>query len=194
MIGARRAALAAACATSLLAGCGSARQASLIPRQLLAEARPIGPGAHFRPPVSGQPIGPCTQRLGPRFGVHVELFAANRVVLVPTGIGTLPPRTFAAGRVAGAHCFGDLVTIDPTGLVLVRPGSRTALADLFRSWGEPLTAHRLASFGGRVSLFVEGRPWTGRPGDVPLTRHAEIVLEVGPHVPPHSSYVFPLGL
>jgi len=28
---------------------------------------------------------------------------------------------------------------------------------------------------------------------VPLTRHAEIVLEVGPHVPPHSSYMFPPG-
>jgi hypothetical protein len=28
---------------------------------------------------------------------------------------------------------------------------------------------------------------------VPLTRHAEIVLEVGPHVPSHSSYAFPPG-
>jgi hypothetical protein len=28
---------------------------------------------------------------------------------------------------------------------------------------------------------------------VPLTPHAEIVLEVGPHVPPHASYTFPPG-
>jgi len=30
-------------------------------------------------------------------------------------------------------------------------------------------------------------------GLVPLTRHAEIVLEIGPYVPPHLSYAFPPG-
>ena len=44
-----------------------------------------------------------------------------------------------------------------------------------------------------MAVFVDGRPWRGAPGAVPLTRHAEIVLEVGPHVPPHSSYAFPPG-
>jgi hypothetical protein len=29
---------------------------------------------------------------------------------------------------------------------------------------------------------------------VPLRRHAEIVLEVAPLVPPHPTYTFPLGL
>jgi len=28
---------------------------------------------------------------------------------------------------------------------------------------------------------------------VPLARHSEIVLEVGPYVPPHRSYTFPPG-
>ena len=71
------------------------------------------------------------------------------------------------------------------------------MAALFRSWGQPLSATRLASFqaaaGTHVTVFVDGRPWPGAPGAVPLTRHAEIVLEVGPHVPPHSSYAFPPG-
>jgi hypothetical protein len=26
---------------------------------------------------------------------------------------------------------------------------------------------------------------------VPLARHAEIVVEIGPHVPPHSSFALP---
>jgi hypothetical protein len=50
-----------------------------------------------------------------------------------------------------------------------------------------------ASRGRRVEVFVDGRRWHGRPGRVPLRRHAEIVVEVGPHVPPHSSYTFPPG-
>ena len=90
----------------------------------MAQARPIGRGARFHPPATGPVIGRCRRRLGPRIGVHVELFAANRVVLVPAGIGTRPPRGFSAGRISGAGCYGDLVTLEPTGVVLVRPGAR----------------------------------------------------------------------
>jgi hypothetical protein len=43
-------------------------------------------------------------------------------------------------------------------------------------------------------VFVDGRRCPGAPQAVPLTRHAEIVLEVGPHVPPHPAYHFPPGV
>jgi len=127
----------------------------------------------------------------------VEVFAANRVLLLPAGIGTRPPRELLDGRVTRAACYGQLVTLDPTGVVLVRPGAELTLGALFRCWGQPLSATRLASFSApartSVTVFVNGRPWHGAPQAVPLTRHAEIVLEVGPHVPPHPTYVFPPG-
>jgi hypothetical protein len=129
--------------------------------------------------------------------VHVELFAADRVVIIARAIGTRPPRSFAAGRLSGARCYGDLVTIDPTGLVLVRPGLHLKISDLFRAWGQRISSTRLASFsappGMRVVAFVDGRPTHVPPQDVALRRHAEIVLEVGPHVPPHAFYTFPPG-
>jgi hypothetical protein len=135
--------------------------------------------------------------LGPRDGVHVEVFAADRVLLLPAGIGTEPPWDLLDGRIVSARCYGALVTLDPTGVVLVRPGARLTLGALFASWGEPLSRSRLASFpaaaGGQVTVFVDGKRWLGAPAALPLTRHAEIVLEVGPHVPPHSSYTFPPG-
>ena len=184
----------------LLGGCGSTRRSALssgLPPALVAQARPIGRGASFHPPATGPVIGRCRHRLGARIGVHVELFAANRVVLVPAGIGTRPPRGFSAGRISRARCYGDLVTLEPTGVVLVRPGARLLLSDLFRAWGQRLSRSRLASFpaaaGTRVGVFVDGRRWLGPPGSVPLRRHSEIVLEVGPHVPPHASYKFPPG-
>ena len=185
---------------TLVSGCGSgshARPAAGIPAALASEARPIGRGADFHPPASGPIAGRCSLRLGPRNGVHVELFASNRVVLVAAGIGTRSPRTFSAGRITGAACYGDLVTLEPTGVVLVRPQARPSLSALFRSWGQPLTMHRLAGFsapaGGEVTAFVNGRRWSGPPGSVPLLRHWEIVLEAGPYVPPHTSYTFPPG-
>ena len=198
-------AVVAAALGGLLAGCGAAgpisgvetSPTSGIPGALLREARPIGRGPRFQPPVAGSPAGVCRPRLGPRRGVHVELFAANRVVIVARGIGALPPVAFSGGRIVRARCYGDLVTVEPTGVVLVRPSARLRLSDLFRAWGQPLSRRRLASFtaptGTEVAVFVGGRRWPGAPGGVPVSPHAEIVLEVGPHVPPHASYTFPPG-
>jgi hypothetical protein len=141
--------------------------------------------------VTGPVFGACQPRLGTRIGVHVELFAADRVVLIGRGIGTRAPRRLFAGRIAAARCYGALVTLDPTGVVYMRPGTRAVLGDLFASWGEPLTPRRLAGFAGPVSVFVNAAPRPGDPRRVPLRPHDEIVLEVGPHVPPHHSYTFP---
>jgi hypothetical protein len=190
-------------AAAVAAGCGPSGQAygppasPPIPSALLSQARPAGVGPRFHPPVTGPASGSCEAALGPRDGVHVEVFAADRVLLLPAGIGTRPPRAALDGRITSARCYGALVTLDPTGVVLVRPGARLTLAGLFRSWGEPLSRTRLASFsaptGNEVAVFVNGQIWRGTPAAVPLTRHAEVVLEMGPRVPPHSSYAFPPG-
>ena len=191
----------------IASACGAGRRASpeasstsqsQPPAALLAEARPIGRGAAFQPPARGPVDGRCGKSLGPRFGVHVEVFAANRVVLIPAGIGTRPPRSYSSGRIARAGCYGQLVTLDPTGVVLTRPGADLELGALFKAWGQPLGAGRLLSFpapsGAQVRVFVDGRRWRGPPDRVPLSRHAEIVVEVGPYVPPHAAYTFPPGV
>ena len=186
---------AGAAAALLLAGCGASSAlmtgTSRIPRSLLAGERPIGAGPRFQPPATGPLTAPCTATLGPREQAHIEVFGANRVVLLPAGMGTEPPRRFLDGRLLRAGCFGALVTVDPTGVVYFRPGTRLTLATLFRVWGQPLTARRVASFtGGRTAVYVGGRRWPGAPGSVPLRDGEEIVVEIGPHVPPHRSFTF----
>jgi hypothetical protein len=141
--------------------------------------------------------GRCGTSLGARSAAHVEVFASNRVVIVAAGIGVRKPWTLSAGRITHARCYGELVTLEPTGVVLIRHGARARLRTLFRAWGQSLSTSRLASFratpGTHVSVFVNGKLWQRSPGSVPLAAHAEIVLEVGPRVPPHSSYTFPAG-
>ena len=183
-----------------LTGCGSTDRPSrpeAPPPKLLAQARPIGRGPEFQPPVSGPVIRACRAGLGSRAGVHVEVFAANRIILIPARIGTKPPRKILSNQISNANYYRNLVTLEPTGLVLVRAGAHLKLADLFRSWGQPLSSRRVASFsasaGGKVRVFVGGRRWGGPPGGVPLSVHSEIVVEVGPYVPPHSAYIFPPG-
>jgi hypothetical protein len=167
--------------------------AAAIPAALVRESRPIGRGPAFDPEATGPVLGACRPALGRRVGVHVEVFAANRVVLVAAGIGVRPPLGWSAGRIVRARCYGALVTVEPTGVVLVAPGTRLTVSALFRSWGQPLSADRLASFHGHVRVYVDGRPRAERAGGVRLRPHAEIVLEVGPYVPPHRAYHFPPG-
>ena len=187
-------------ACALIAGCGGTPAASVrqrtgaIPPSLLAGVRPIGRGPRFQPPLKGSATGACTTRLGAREQAHVELFGANRVVLLAAGIGTRAPRKLMDGRLQRAACFGALVTLDPTGTVYLRPGTHPTVGELFTAWGQPLTRRRIASFSGaRVHVYVDGRLHRGSPRSVPLTSGAEIVLEVGPHVPPHRAYRFPPG-
>jgi hypothetical protein len=126
---------------------------------------PIGVGPRYHPPP---PLhAHCAHAVPSR--VHLELFANGRVVLVPARIG----------------CW----THDPTGTVHFR--GRATLGDFFRAWRQRLTLRRLLSFAGRVRLYRNGARLDGDPRLVPLRDGDELVLEVGPFVPPHRSYLFP---
>src|SRR5207245_10093727 len=144
---------------------------------------------------AGQPIGTLT--CGPestvRFRVHLELFANRLVLLVPAGIGVAPPLRRDHAYVLGGRCSYPLRTREPTGVVEVAASRPLRLGDLFRVWGQPLGARRLAGFRAARSVlaFVNGRRIGGNPRAIALRRHDEIVLEIGGYVPPHSSYLFP---
>jgi hypothetical protein len=186
-----------------LVGCSAHDPASSRPAAgSIAEARlqsrPIGAARRFHAPAPTRRVRDCRRRLGRRTAAHLELFAENRVVLIPAGIGTLRPRRRQNGRIVAAPCYGPVVTLEPTGLVLVRQGVRATVGELFRQWGLPLTDTVAGAFraprGTRVVAFVGGRRWQRSPSAIPLARHAAIVIEVGPRVPPHRFYLFPPGL
>jgi hypothetical protein len=155
---------------------------------------PIGVGPGFRPAAAparvlrGEPVGRfrCARDVRPRYGAHLELFVRRRVLLVPAGVGI-------ARR---ARCTYPLRTREPTGVIEIRSGTRATLGDLFRLWGQPLGPRRIAGFSSTAPLlaFVGGKPWHGDARAIPLTRHAQIVLELGGYVPPHPRYLFADGL
>jgi hypothetical protein len=165
-------------------------------------ATPIGAGPRYHPPAAparvlrGEPAGGLRCRAdGPRFGVHVELFARGRVVVVPAGIGVAAPRRRVGAFVRPRGCSYAVRTTGPTGVLEVRRGARLTLGRLFAVWGQPLSPTRLAGFSTRrsapVRAYVAGRRWRGPLGAIPLRRHAQIVLELGRFVPPHRSFRFP---
>jgi hypothetical protein len=167
------------------------------------QAPGVGAGPRFRPPslgaraaraepVSGLRCARADRRR--RFGAHLELFAAGKVVLVAPGIGIAPPRERRGAYVGDGRCEYPLRTREPTGVIEVEHGTHPTLGDLFAVWGQPLSERRMAGFRGTVRAYVGGRRRPGNPRSIRLARHSQIVLEVGEHVPPHSRYLFPPGL
>jgi hypothetical protein len=126
---------------------------------------------------------------------HVELFAQDHVVVVPAGIGVAPPLQRAGAYVRGGRCVYPLHTLEPTGLVLLGAGRARTLGEFFALWGQPLGPRILAGFsappGGRVTVYIDGAAWRADPADAPLSPHTQLTVEVGPHVPPHTRYLFP---
>ena len=166
---------------------------------------PIGAGARFHPAAAnarvtaGAPVrGLTCSTGGTRYGAHLELFARGLVVLVPAGIGVAKPYGTRGAFVVPQGCTYPLRTLDPTGVIEVRDGTTATLGELFALWGAPLSRTRLAGFATTparpVRAYVGGRPWRGALGAIPLTRHAQVVLELGPYIAPHRAYLFRPGL
>jgi hypothetical protein len=211
-------ALAAATASVLalgaalsIAGCGatSGKQSRPIstlatPPGLPADALPVPTGrssAYRLAATSGRvsrraPVGAlrCLGAHPPSYGAHLELYAGRLVLPVPAGIGVAPPLVRRGVYVLGGACSYPVRTFEPTGVVVVDGGRPPTLAALFALWGQTLTAHTIAGFHGQVLAFVGGRRWQGAPGAIALSPHAEIVLQVGGRLPPHTKYRFPPGL
>jgi hypothetical protein len=147
---------------------------------------PIGPGPRFRPPAiarEGRPVGDLTcERAGKTYRIHLELFAERKVIVIPPGIG-----------VARSRCVYPAYTLTPTGVFEVRAGAKLTLGDLFRIWGRRLGERSLLSFRSPspVRAYVAGKRHHGPITEIPLTPRAQIVVELGPYIPPHRTYVFP---
>lgn len=166
---------------------------------------PIGAGPRFHPraasgsvlegrPTAGLRCGPNQRRMG----IHIELFARGRVVIVPAGIGVAAPFVRDGAYVRPRGCTYPLRTLEPTGVFEVHAGKRLTLGRLFRFWGQPLSATRLVGFRTTprrpVRAYIAGKRWRGALSAIPLRRHAQIVLELGKFIPPHKVYLFPPGL
>jgi hypothetical protein len=201
---------AAGCATQVSGGPAAPSAAATAMAVDLAQTRPLGAGPAFRlgalgnrAVVDGAAVGAlrCGAVSSGAYGAHVELFARDRGVAVPAGIGIAPPQRRQGATVTGGRCTYPVRTSDPTGVVEVtrrRGSGAPTVGQLFQIWGQPLSTRRLAGFRavGRpgVVAFVDGRRWRGDPRGIPLRRHAQIVLELGALVAPHPAYLFPPGL
>jgi hypothetical protein len=127
----------------------------------------------------GQPVNgiKCESMEGSVFHIHqhLSLYAHGKPLLVPALIGIPPMGT----------CLYWVHTHTPDGIIHIEsPIYRDFyLADLFDIWGQPLSLTNVAGMHvpkGQLHAYVNGRRWTDNPRSIPLTMHADLVLEAGP--------------
>ena len=128
----------------------------------------------------GQPINgiSCDAQEGQRIHIHQHLaiFDHGKVMTVPQYIG-IPQ---------ASRCIYWLHTHTPDGIIHIEaPKDRSfALGDFFAVWGQPLDRMHAASATTKkresMRVFLNGVRYTGNPAQIPLTAHADIVIEVGP--------------
>lgn len=121
--------------------------------------------------------------------MHLELFADQKVIVVPGGIGVSGGRTTLYGNVVDALWHADAWTVEPGGVVhLAREG--LTLGDVFRIWGAELGPDRLLTFRGPVRVWVNGEPRAGDPRTIELHDRDQVVLVHGGDVEVHRSFAF----
>jgi hypothetical protein len=120
---------------------------------------------------------------------HLAVFDNGRIFALPGGIGIPGSRNEQSryGPVAvGGQCYFWLHTHAADGVIHIESPLRSifTLGDFFDVWRQPLTADRIASLRGKVSAFVNGKPWRKSVRAIPLLHHADIQLQIGEPIPP----------
>jgi hypothetical protein len=105
----------------------------------------------------------------------LQIFVHGKPVEVPQSIGINP----TAGFLTSLH------THDNSGIIHVESPTveNFSLGQFFDVWGVRLTPTCIGglcnSGDNQLRAYVDGKPWTGSPRDIPLKQHEDIVLTYG---------------
>ena len=192
---------------------------SLVPLATLGHLQPAGPPGLAgpegvptpdAPQLAGGASGPggapvdgiqCQGAEQVLFHIHARLtlFVNGSARSIPKGIGIpgaeVSP-TPAGPFVAGGRCFYWLHTHAADGIIHIEsPVARTyTLGNFFDVWGQKLGPSAVGPGTGRVMAFYDGQVFRGNPREIPLTRHAQIQLDVGRPLVAPARVSFPPGL
>ncbi len=127
------------------------------------------------------------------YHAHLVLIVAGTTSSVPANIG-----------IDEAHsCLYWLHTHATDGIIHIEGPKSVAkrkftLGDFFDIWSKPLDEHHLGATTIRddqkLTMFVDGKPYSGDPRKIVLAAHTLVTLEVTPPELPPPDFKFPEGI
>jgi hypothetical protein len=205
--------------TNNTAATASLPAGSLVPLATLGNLRPAGPpgitGPESVPIPDGPPLaGTASARGGSpvddircegaeqvlfHIHAHLSVFVNGAARQIPYGIG-IPDaqisQTPAGPYVGAGSCFYWLHTHAADGIIHIEsPVARTyTLGNFFDVWGQRLGQDAVGPVDGPVTALYDGHLFRGNPRAIPLTKHAQIQLDVGRVLVAPVRVSFPSGL
>ena len=188
-----------ATATSSTTAATSTTSATAGKTELGPEGIPLEQGPDLAPAgttsqgatVDGVQCAPIEQ-LAYHIHAHLQVYVNGQPRALPAAIGMVGPvaQQTPYGPFYGAQqCYYWLHTHASDGIIHIEsPSARVyTLGNFFDEWNQPLSGTQVAGEKGKVSAFVNDKPWTKSPRDIPLVPHESIQLDVGkPTVAPHE--------
>ena len=172
----------------------TAKQPSIGPEGIPLEQGPdLAPAATTTQgaTVDGVQCAPIEQ-LAYHIHAHLQVYVNGQPRALPAAVGLIGPiyENTPYGRFYGAQqCYYWLHTHASDGVIHIEsPTARVyTLGTFFDEWRQPLTTTDVAGNTGKLTAFVNGKPWTKDPRAIPLIPHESIDLDVGtPVVPAHE--------
>lgn len=144
-------------------------------------------GAMSGPTVDGISCNPGEQVVY-HIHSHLAVFVDGHLRPVPAGIGIVQPQSSGGGFYSASSCYYWLHVHAQDGIIHVEsPAEQTyTLGQLFDLWRQPLSRTRVGPASGVVSVFVDGKRYTGDPRRIGLKQHEDIQIDVGSIVPPEK--------
>jgi hypothetical protein len=121
---------------------------------------------------------------------HLSVYVNGNLRPIPAAIGIVSPiaeQTTSSPFYGASRCYYWLHVHTQDGVIHIESPvqQRYTLADFFDLWGQPLGTDQVGPALGTLTVFVDGRPFTGGPRDIALGSHEDIQIDVGtPVVPP----------
>ncbi|MEY9877001.1 hypothetical protein ABH931_006523 [Streptacidiphilus sp. MAP12-33] len=130
---------------------------------------------------------------------HLQVYVDGKQMTIPYGLGIVPPYQLTQAQdgtpfVGGGSKFYFLHTHDESGIIHVESPTEQQynLGNLFDLWGQPLTSNDVAGHKGTLTIFVDGKPYTGDPRAITFKNLEKVQIDVGTAVP-FKDFTWPQG-
>jgi len=127
---------------------------------------------------------------------HLAVFVNGVLRPIPAGIGIVQPvpqQTPNGPFYAANTCYYWLHVHAQDGVIHVESPSvkNYTLGQFFALWGQPLSTSAVGAASGPLTVFVDGRPYTGDPAMITLASHRDVQIDVGTPVVPPEKVLWP---
>jgi hypothetical protein len=129
---------------------------------------------------------------------HLTIYVNGVQKNLPYGVGIIPPYSLDTSSgspfVSGGSAYYYLHTHDETGIIHIEsPNDHVyTLGNFFDVWKQPLSRTQVGPDKGTVTVYVDGKVFSGDPSTITLTKYKNIQLDVGTNVP-FKNFSWPQG-